>query len=246
MKKLQGAAAFAAMFLVVIVLLISSFQIGIYGDPDYGFYEKEYAKYNVTESLDMTMEDVMDVTGYMMDYLIGREDVLSVETEVDGETQDFFNEQDRLHMEDVRNLFLGGLRLRTVCAVLALLLLIFLAVTKADMRKQITRGYFCALGVFAVLIVVLLISFAVDFTASFTLFHEIFFTNDLWMFDPSTDYMIRMLPEGFFYDMVMRIGAFFVGGLVLLFAVMMGWRQKAVWKYREGQRPEERKTKDGK
>ena len=145
MKKVQGAAACAAMFLVVIALLITSFQIGIYGDADYGFYEKEYEKYHVTESLDMTMENVMEVTSYMMDYLIGREEVLSIETDVDGQVQDFFNEQDRLHMADVRNLFLGGLRLRTVCIVLAVLLLLFLAVTRADMRKQVTRGYFCAL-----------------------------------------------------------------------------------------------------
>lgn len=108
MKKLHGAAGFAAMFLVIIALLITSFQIGIYGDPEYGFYKEEYEKYNVTDSLDMTIEDVMEVTEYMMDYLIGREEVLSIETNVDGETQDFFNEQDRLHMEDVKNLFLGG------------------------------------------------------------------------------------------------------------------------------------------
>lgn len=244
MKKLHGAAGFAAMFLVIIALLITSFQIGIYGDPEYGFYKEEYEKYNVTDSLDMTIEDVMEVTEYMMDYLIGREEVLSIETNVDGETKDFFNEQDRLHMEDVKNLFLGGLKLRTVCLVLAVLLVLFLAATKADMRKQITRGYFLALGVFGVLIVVLLCSFAVDFTASFTLFHEIFFTNDLWLFDPATDYMIRMLPEGFFYDMVMRIGAWFVGGLVLLFAVMAGWRQRALWKFWERHKKNGRKSTD--
>ena len=47
-------------------------------------------------------------------------------------------------------------------------------------------------------------------------FHHIFFDNDLWLFDPATDYMIRMLPEGLFYDMVMRIGAIFVGGLAVV------------------------------
>ena len=80
--------------------------------------------------------------------------------------------------------------------------------------------------------------------ASFTLFHEIFFTNDLWLFDPATDYMIRMLPEGFFYDMVMRIGAWFVGGLVLLFAVMAGWRQRALWKFWERHKKNDRKSTD--
>ncbi len=232
MKIIQRAAAFTAMFCVIIAMLITSFQIAIYGDPDYRFYQKEYEKYQVTESLYMDMEDVMEVTSYMMDYLIGKEEVLSIETEVEGRTQDFFNEQDRLHMEDVKNLFLGGLKLRTVMLLLAAVLVLFLILTKADLKKMLTGAYFAALGVFAVLIAGLLVSFAVDFTASFTVFHEIFFTNDLWMFDPAEDYMIRMLPEGFFYDMVMRIGAFFVGGLVLLFAVMMAVRQKAFWKYR--------------
>ena len=220
------------MFCVIIAMLITSFQIAIYGDPNYRFYQKEYEKYQVTESLYMDMEDVMEVTSYMMDYLIGKEEVLSIETEVEGRTQDFFNEQDRLHMEDVKNLFLGGLKLRTVMLLLAAVLVLFLILTKADLKKMLTGAYFAALGVFAILIAGLLVSFAVDFTASFTVFHEIFFTNDLWMFDPAEDYMIRMLPEGFFYDMVMRIGAFFVGGLVLLFAVMMAVRQKAFWKYR--------------
>lgn len=232
MKTIQRAAAFTAMFCVIIAMLITSFQIAIYGDPDYRFYQKEYEKYQVTESLYMDMEDVMEVTSYMMDYLIGKEEVLSIETEVEGRTQDFFNEQDRLHMEDVKNLFLGGLKLRTVMLLLAAVLVLFLILTKADLKKMLTGAYFAALGVFAVLIAGLLVSFAVDFTASFTVFHEIFFTNDLWMFDPAEDYMIRMLPEGFFYDMVMRIGAFFVGGLMLLFAVMMAVRQKAFWKYR--------------
>ncbi len=232
MKTIQRAAAFTAMFCVIIAMLITSFQIAIYGDPDYRFYQKEYEKYQVTESLYMDMEDVMEVTSYMMDYLIGKEEVLSIETEVEGRTQDFFNEQDRLHMEDVKNLFLGGLKIRTVMLLLAAVLVLFLILTKADLKKMLTGAYFAALGVFAILIAGLLVSFAVDFTASFTVFHEIFFTNDLWMFDPAEDYMIRMLPEGFFYDMVMRIGAFFVGGLVLLFAVMMAVRQKAFWKYR--------------
>ena len=232
MKTIQRAAAFTAMFCVIIAMLITSFQIAIYGDPNYRFYQKEYEKYQVTESLYMDMEDVMEVTSYMMDYLIGKEEVLSIETEVEGRTQDFFNEQDRLHMEDVKNLFLGGLKLRTVMLLVAAVLVLFLILTKAELKKMLTGAYFAALGVFAVLIAGLLVSFAVDFTASFTVFHEIFFTNDLWMFDPAEDYMIRMLPEGFFYDMVMRIGAFFVGGLVLLFAVMMAVRQKAFWKYR--------------
>lgn len=215
-KNIYLAAAVSAMFFIVVSLLLTSFQIAVYGDPDYRFYEKEYVKYNVTESLQMSLEDVMDVTEYMMDYLIGREGELSVETEVDGKSQDFFNEQDRLHMADVRNLFLGGLKLRNVFAVTAFALLAALVFMKADMKKLLLKAYGIAMAVFAAVLAFLGAAFTVDFTKCFTIFHKMFFTNDLWLFDPDTDYMIRMLPEGFFSDMVIRIVLVFVGSLFIL------------------------------
>ena len=224
MKKLHHVLAVAAMLLLVLALLLTSFQLAIYGDPDYRFYEREYAKYNVTESLDMEMEDVMDVTEKMMDYLIGRRPELSVITDVDGQTQDFFNEQDRLHMADVKNLFLGGLTLRWVLLAAAAVLIALLVLLKGDWRRIIPRAYFIALGIFLAATVLLGGLFASDFTKYFTIFHEIFFTNDLWLFDPATDYMIRMLPEGFFYDMVMRIGGCFLGSLAVLLVIFFVWR----------------------
>ena len=48
----------------------------------------------------------------------------------------------------------------------------------------------------------------------------LFFTNNLWVFDPETDYMIRMLPEGFFSDMVIRISEVFGGVLLLIWIVL--------------------------
>ncbi len=228
-KKRQGIGvriiAAVAMLMVIISMLISSFQLVIYGDSEYGFYEREYEKYTVTEALGMKMEDVMRVTEYMMDYLIGKEDELSIVTTVEGEEQDFFNEQDRLHMADVRNLFLGGLKLRTVCLVAAVVLILILIVTKADWKYLIPRAYSVAVGVFLGIIVLLAIAFSIDFTRCFTIFHRIFFTNDLWLFDPDTDYMIRMLPEGFFSDMVIRIGLTFVVMLILLWCVFRVWRR---------------------
>lgn len=200
MKKVQLAVAVLAMFLLVTALLLTSFQVVIYGDPEYKFYEKEYEKYNVTQSLGMTLPDVMGVTEHMMDYLIGREDVLSIETDVDGKHQDFFNEQDRLHMADVRKLFLGGLKLRNVLVISAALLLAALGLMKADLKSLLLKAYGTAMAVFAALLVFLGVAFTVDFTRCFTIFHKIFFTNDLWLFDPDTDYMIRMLPEGFFFQ----------------------------------------------
>lgn len=225
--KGQKLLAAAFMFLLILVVLITSFQMAIYGDPEYKFYRKEYAKYNVTADLYMQMDDVMDVTDHMMAYLIGEEEELSVMTNVEGRDQDFFNEQDRLHMADVKNLFLGGLKLRTICLTGMILLLIIMIRSKASLSRMLPKAYFTALGVFIAVVAFLGIAFTVDFTGCFTIFHKIFFTNDLWMFDPAQDYMIRMLPEGFFADMVLRIGEIFIIMLIVLWAGFIGWRR--IW-----------------
>lgn len=69
---------------------------------------------------------------------------------------------------------------------------------------------------------------SIDFTSCFTLFHKLFFTNNLWIFDPETDYMIRMLPEGFFLDMVIRVGVIFIVLLAVpgVAAVVYNWKWK--------------------
>lgn len=46
--------------------------------------------------------------------------------------------------------------------------------------------------------VVMAIPFAVDFNATFTVFHNIAFNNDYWLFDPKKDPVINVLPEAFF------------------------------------------------
>ena len=216
MKQTQKISAVIMMFLLIGVLLLTSVQVAIYGDSQYRFYEREYKKYQVADSLNMTMDNIMDVTDQMMAYLIGNKAELSVITDVDGETQDFFNEQDRFHMGEVKDLFLGGLKIRNIMLVAVLLILILLAARKADMIKLLPRAYFVTLGITGVITIVLGVLFASDFDKYFRIFHEIFFDNDQWMFDPATDYMIRMLPEGFFYDFVFRIGGFFVGSLAAL------------------------------
>lgn len=229
MKNTHRAIAAAAMILLILAILITSFQAAVYADSKYRFHEKKYEKYNVTEALDMELEDVMLVTSYMMAYLIGEEKELSIVTTVDGETQDFFNDQDRAHMADVKNLFIGGLRIRNICLVVVLLLFLLLIKLKVDMKRMLPGAYLAGLVIFLTLAGVTGALFASDFTKYFTIFHEIFFTNDLWIFDPETDYMIRMLPESFFADMLARIGLFFAGALALtggLFYGIKKWNHK--------------------
>lgn len=218
MIKMQWLAAVLLAFAVIAAVLITSFEIAMYSD--FSVYQKEYEKYDVLSELDMAMDDVMYVTHEMMAYLRGERDTLSVMTTVEGKEQDFFNEQDRFHMGEVRDLFIGGLNIRTGSCIAAVLCLAFLLATRADMRKIIPRSYQAALGVSAAAAFIG-IAAVIDFNAVFVQFHHIFFDNDQWIFDPAEDYMIRMLPEGLFYDFVIRIGGIFLGILAILFAASL-------------------------
>ena len=226
MKKIQWAAGIILAFAVMAVLLISSFEIAMYAD--FGVYEREYEKYDVLSDLDMTMEDTMYVTREMMAYLRGGREELSVITNVEGREQDFFNEQDRFHMGEVRDLFIGGLNIRLGAAAVAVICLIFLAASRADLKRILSRGYQIVLIVVGAAVAALGIAVAIDFNAVFVEFHHIFFDNDLWLFDPAEDYMIRMLPEGLFADMVIRIGTIFVGShvILLILSIILGKHHK--------------------
>ena len=227
MKHLQRFAGILTAFCLMIILFFTSVEAVVYWTP--GYFEKEYTKYQVLDDLpSMTMDDLLDVTDQMMAYLIGKKAELSVITDVDGETQDFFNEQDRLHLADVRNLFLGGLKLRNYAVILATILMIVLRAKKADFRRLVPLGYLQALFVYLILAAILGVAMSIDFTSCFTLFHKLFFTNNLWIFDPETDYMIRMLPEGFFSDMVIRVGVIFIVLLAVpgVAAVVYNWKWK--------------------
>lgn len=217
MKWLQRIFGSIMVIMAIFIMLITSFEIGIYSD--FGWYEKEYEKYQVIEDLQMDMEDVMDVTEEMMAYLRGNREDLVVNTVVNGTEREFFNDREKAHMVDVQNLFLGGLKLRRWAIVLFAAAFVLLIAAKGKPRKLLSTYFLRGVAVFIGITGGLGILFATDFNRYFTLFHEIFFDNDLWLLDPATDLMIRMLPEGFFFDMVIRIGAIFLVMLAVIVAV---------------------------
>lgn len=210
-----GSVIFSVCF--IITALISSFEIGAYGN--FGFYQKEYEKYHVLDDLNMKMPDVMYVTKEMMSFLRGDRDNLIVETTVNGESREFFNEDEISHMEDVKKLFVGGLRLRMVMIIIMVLLVGAALLLKDGIGKILPRAFQYTSVALIVITGVVIGLFASNFDKYFVVFHKIFFSQGNWLFDPDVSLMINMLPEGFFADIAARIGVIFVGILAAGFAV---------------------------
>ena len=225
MKVVHWVIGMIFSFSLIAALLFTSCEIAIYSDFD--VYEREYEKYDVLSELDMTMDDAMYVTHEMMDYLRGDRETLSVVTDVDGKRQDFFNQQDRFHMSEVRELFLGGMAIRAGACVSMVVCIILLLLMKAEVRRILPSSYLIALAAVGLSLAVAGVMALVDFNAVFVMFHHLFFDNDLWIFDPAEDYMIRMLPEGLFADMAARIGVIFAAGLVISLILSIAARRSS-------------------
>ena len=100
MKYLHRTAGIVTAFCLMIILFITSVEAVVYWTP--GYFEKEYTKYNVLDSLpSMTMDDLLHVTDEMMDYLRGGREDLHVTTTMGGEQREFFIEREIAHMQDM-------------------------------------------------------------------------------------------------------------------------------------------------
>lgn len=225
MKVIQSILGLLCAFSLIFILLITSVEAVAYWTP--GYYEKEYTKYHVTDDVRMEMSDLLTVTEEMMAYLRGRRQDLHVETIVDGQAREFFNEREIAHMEDVRDLFVGAIMLRRLAFAVIGLTLLALVLLKADLLFLIPRSLCAGAGIFFVVIAALAGIIATDFTRYFTVFHEIFFSNDLWILDPRTDLLINIVPEPFFVDTAARIAVTFGISILMLFLV-------CIWLIRRG------------
>lgn len=201
----------------IIVLLVTSFQLVLYADLS--FYEKEYAKYNVLEAVNMEIKDVLYVTDEMMDYLIDKRADLVVVTTVGGEEREFFNDREKAHMADVKNLFMGGLMIRRIALALTVISIAIAVISKQNFKLIIPRAFEIGTAIFSVLVLIFGILAYNNFSELFVQFHLLFFDNDLWILNPATDLMINILPEGFFFDTVKAIVLVFITLLVLMLGI---------------------------
>lgn len=231
MKVIHYLLGILFTFCLMITLLITSVEAVAYWTP--GYYEKEYTKYNVTDDVHMEMDDLLDVTREMMAYLRGDREDLHVPTIVDGQPREFFNAREIAHMEDVRGLFLGGLLIRRICIITALVCLALLFFLKAGIKHVLPASVCAGTGLFFALICGLAALISTDFTKYFVIFHHIFFDNDLWLLDARTDLLINIVPEPFFMDTAARIAMVFAGSVLLIFVLCFFWLCKNRREYKK-------------
>lgn len=174
---------------------------------DHHFYMDFYQREHLAEQLGMAPSDLETGIFAMTDYVQGNRTDMSIYVEKHGEIVQAFNEKEKAHMVDVRALWQHAHLTGMICLGISVLLALF-CIGRFGVREAVFvlgRGFFQGFACFLVILLFFGFWALADFGGFWVQFHHLFFTNDLWLLDPATDFMIQICPENLFSAMVLRI-----------------------------------------
>ncbi len=141
----------------------------------------------------LSIAELTDINNNIRDYFFNDDELLNV---------DIYSDKEIAHMKDVKNLISLVLSVGKYSAVSFLIFFFFLnnyfSVSIASLLKK-------SLLIFISFSIILALAFGLFFNQVFLLFHELSFSNDLWILNPNTDYLLMMFPEVFFRDVAVMI-----------------------------------------
>ncbi len=194
-------------------------------------YKNGFQKYNVSQTTSLAEAELDKAATGLISYFNSDEEYISLTVIRDGRPFELFNQREVAHLKDVKGLIRLNYRLLlgTAIYVGAYAGISLLWRRKRYWRRlawgvvggsSIALGMMLALGIGATVL---------DFGQLFTQFHLFAFTNELWMLDPTRDYLIMLFPEGFWYDAAMLFAKITIGIAVTLGGVAGGY----LWKTRK-------------
>lgn len=123
------------------------------------------------------------------------------------------SEQGRIHFVEVKQIFVF---IEAFLFPISLSLSLF-GLWKLKKQKPVFLKLTSVLSLALPIIAGLLI--ALNWNRAFVLFHKLFFNNDYWIFDATTDPIIRILPDGFFMHCAMMILLLIILGSLSCFLI---------------------------
>lgn len=188
------------------IVFVSAIEGAVF---DKAFYMQQMEANKVIENTGIYPPDMELVVSEILNYLKGSRENFDIQARLaPGNAKQvvnyvsIFNEKEITHMDDVRDILILFLMLRDIAMVLVLIA--FLVLLKKDpfaVIKALFYGSVTFMGVF----IIIGGCFLFNFNDTFILFHQLFFANDLWIMDPSTDRLIWIVPEPFFFNLIGRM-----------------------------------------
>lgn len=160
------------------------------------FYKNFYLRENLAPSINTTDDELINNTTNLLEYLTNKAELNTT----------WFSEKDILHMKDVRVLYNVSFNLMIFFIIIFILSTILIAlVYKNYTMFYITKTFNKTLLAFIILIIVLAGIISYNFNSFWIKFHQLLFSNDLWLLSPDESNLIKMVPEKFFISLITTI-----------------------------------------
>lgn len=205
-KKDPGQTAIQLALSLILVLFIISFSV-VFTLNFRPLYYFDIGHLNISETSGYSDSDIRANYDVLIDYNnIFGPDTLEFPTLA-------MSTEGRIHFEEVKDIFVAVEILCIATFVLGLAGILW-------QHKKRNVHYLKYTSILTIAIpVVLGLIFSLNWEQSFVTFHHIFFNNDYWIFSPSTDPVITILPDTFFFHCAMMILGTVILGSVLCFVI---------------------------
>lgn len=217
---------FPYLFWIFIILFFNLFSVyksfSFTNDSLYNLINKHKGYDTLKYYLDIPESEVKHVSDDLQKYILGKKENLDTYVTLsNGSIIPFYNDKATYHMKEVRDIIIS---FRLLSYISLLLALIFFTITKISSNNFILSLYKSLktmLIAYVSFLIILTILATTNFDSFFIRIHEIFFNNDLWIFDPRYEYIICLLPEELFFDLAVRILLMILSTILLLVVVLV-------------------------
>lgn len=172
------------------------------------YYVDAFTNLEVHKTVGITTDSLFRVTDALVTFIDNGSGNIKLTETVNGEEVVFYNEKEQIHLNDIRLLVQSGryfLLFMNVILLLALMIIIYLdKKEKTKIGENISHMFKASFFATVAGLSFLIALYFIDFNWAFTKFHEIFFTNDLWLLNPKTDRLIQLMPLEFFIEFVAK------------------------------------------
>ena len=172
------------------------FQNKFFSFLNLDFYKNFYQKENLATKIGTTYDELIDNTSNLLDYLNYKAEL----------NTSWYTPKDILHMVDVRTLYSISHKIMIVFLTIFIISTILLVVLcKRNTIYYISKTFNKVLLSFFVVIGGLACIISYNFNSFWIKFHQLLFSNDLWLLSPDESNLIQMVPEEFFISLITKI-----------------------------------------
>ena len=205
---------------LIYFVLFTAFYLVCFLDKD-GLYKliMKYETYNYLP-FKLINDDLKNLCSELMKYISGKIPFLETKVTIDNALTEFYSVRSKIHMADVRHLIIV---FRNICfaSIAVCIFSIFKLMNVKDAIQNLKKAYVKTLVILVSILAILIIIASLDFSSFFVKFHEVLFTNDLWLLNPSEDYIICLLPEKLFMTYAIRIVIAMIIALILPYLCLL-------------------------